>query len=654
MQVGYAHFISEALPKLSITVVRSHFSEDSAVVKLAFFLTNMDVIENERFPYLPLDTTSKQIRLLNIHPGSEPAAICCSISCTSLASEEHTKYEAISYCWGDIKARETIDLDGRKTSITQSAGNALRAVRRKDEARVVWLDAICINQQDVKERGAQVSMMGDIYRAATRALVWLGEDDGTFGVACQLMTSLVRQLMDQHQGPNGIDSRMLRDDLKNFEWDSKTSLLDVRTHGIPAYDSTAWDALEQFFCRKWFTRTWVLQEIVLSQRPLAFCGHRELDWVVIQFAASWITRQRYAERSQRWGLTRTKNVHMVWSFGAKSSLDSLLLLTKDFQATDPRDKVFGLLGMATDCRQAIPPALKPDYLKSTPDVFSDATRYIIKTSKCLDVLSHIGFVAPFEPPPDACKRHFPSWVPRWDLGTPRTLENYSNTVALGRVEDPYSASGASVAALDDSHNSLMSLRLQGLRIDRIKLLSSIVTDRELATTDLATSIWNTYASELKAYPTGEELLRAFSLTMVADSTLNKTPASRDSQHDHDFAAYITSYGSDPGRMIHNGRSSLYSDASKGDAMRYGAAAVNAATGRSFCTTEAGWMGLCPPTAKEGDLVCMLFGGKVLYVIRRNPRYSVFIGECYIHGRMDGSGLRHQLRTHAPSELFDLR
>jgi hypothetical protein len=102
------------------------------------------------------------------------------------------------------------------------------------------------------------------------------------------------------------------------------------------------------------------------------------------------------------------------------------------------------------------------------------------------------------------------------------------------------------------------------------------------------------------------------------------------------------------------QSLLHSDAANGDEARYSAAASNSTKGRSFCTTEAGWMGICSPIAREGDLVCLLFGGKLLYAISLRRRHSVFIGECYAHGRMDGSALEHQLRANAPAEAFHLR
>ncbi|KAK1957621.1 hypothetical protein LY78DRAFT_591968 [Colletotrichum sublineola] len=142
--------------------------------------------------------------------------------------------------------------------------------------------------------------------------------------------------------------------------------------------------------------------------------------------------------------------------------------------------------------------------------------------------------------------------------------------------------------------------------------------------------------------------------MVADLTLNKQPALKDRQYGADFAAYVSACGGNLRHLSKREKSLVLSQGSEGDEMRYSAAANNASIGRSFCITEAGWIGLCLLTAREGDLVCLLFGGKVLYAIRRLRKYSAFVGECYVHGRMDGEALQDQVRAHAPVECFDLQ
>lgn len=125
-----------------------------------------------------------EIRLLQIRPEKRSSE---QIKClmTVHRRESTPLYEAISYTWGDAVSLETIQCDGRNLIVRATCANALRALRRRKAAssassgrpRYIWIDAICINQQDVAERNAQVALMGSIFRSAQRTVVYLGEVD---------------------------------------------------------------------------------------------------------------------------------------------------------------------------------------------------------------------------------------------------------------------------------------------------------------------------------------------------------------------------------------------------------------------------------------------------------------------------------------------
>ncbi|KAF2461212.1 heterokaryon incompatibility, partial [Lineolata rhizophorae] len=84
------------------------------------------------------------------------------------------KYEALSYTWGDALDRHSIACEGKTIRVTANLLSALQHLRQPDVTRILWVDAVCINQGNIAERDAQVRMMGDIYRMAARVLVWLG------------------------------------------------------------------------------------------------------------------------------------------------------------------------------------------------------------------------------------------------------------------------------------------------------------------------------------------------------------------------------------------------------------------------------------------------------------------------------------------------
>jgi hypothetical protein len=137
--------------------------------------------------------------------------------------------------------------DGRILEVHENLGNALRYMRLKDKVRVLWLDAICINQADDGERGHQVSQMGMIYSQATTVRVWLGLPDHSTRTACRFFSnpSTAQQLKQR-----------------------AAALIDL------------WAVL-QLCSRKYWERLWIIQEIVLAVRIDIHCGEMILPWEVL-------------------------------------------------------------------------------------------------------------------------------------------------------------------------------------------------------------------------------------------------------------------------------------------------------------------------------------------------------------------------------------
>jgi hypothetical protein len=104
------------------------------------------------------------IRLLNLHPGITEDLICCDLQCVSLSATP--EYEAISYYWGTHAGAIEIQCDGRPFMITKELAAAFKKFRREDSNRLLWVDAICINQNDTKEKNCQVPLMRTIYEKA--------------------------------------------------------------------------------------------------------------------------------------------------------------------------------------------------------------------------------------------------------------------------------------------------------------------------------------------------------------------------------------------------------------------------------------------------------------------------------------------------------
>jgi Heterokaryon incompatibility protein (HET) len=133
------------------------------------------------YSYKPLNAAKREIRLLVLNParkGKWDNKLQCSLTTTMLndsSTHQATSYEAVSYCWGETAPSSYILVDGFPLEITNNLDSFLRRKRVRSSKQRLWIDAICINQADNKERTEQVALMSMIYRCATRLVIWLGE-----------------------------------------------------------------------------------------------------------------------------------------------------------------------------------------------------------------------------------------------------------------------------------------------------------------------------------------------------------------------------------------------------------------------------------------------------------------------------------------------
>ncbi|KAF2821670.1 hypothetical protein CC86DRAFT_239357, partial [Ophiobolus disseminans] len=119
----------------------------------------------------------QEIRLLVVAPGSPQDIVQCTLKQVSLLDQLPPEYETISYCWGAPKNPSFIELDGHEVPVPASSEAAVKRMRLMDRPRVLWIDAICIDQSSLEERSEQVTLMPIIYRSGKRNLVHLGDDD---------------------------------------------------------------------------------------------------------------------------------------------------------------------------------------------------------------------------------------------------------------------------------------------------------------------------------------------------------------------------------------------------------------------------------------------------------------------------------------------
>jgi hypothetical protein len=335
--------------------------------------------------YTPLDVAKEEIRLLELLPGRKSEQVQCKL--TNVLIFGGIKYEALSYTWGTEPENSTITLNGFTLSVRLNLLEALLALRRREETRFLWIDAICINQSDVHEKSREIQRMRQVYAQASNVVIWLGKSSEDSDVAMDMVTN---------------------------------QSLHIRTErGL----NPGWPALDSLIRRRWWSRVWCLQELATAYwSPMVVCGSKGAPWGQLKHCTERMSEYWAYEISDsvyhglvhetafsRHDLTYTglNSIRSQYTSSIKLRLFFLLFVTLAYQATDPRDKVYALLGL---CCSKDRDAIIPDYTKTTREVYLQTTEHLIKeTLNCFCFNTN-------SPSTEQFGGKLPSWVSDWSLG----------------------------------------------------------------------------------------------------------------------------------------------------------------------------------------------------------------------------------------------
>ncbi|KAM3075272.1 hypothetical protein ACMFMF_005950 [Clarireedia jacksonii] len=203
-----------------------------------------------RICYKPLDPEKEEIRLLVIPRAGFPA----KYEFTHVSLLTGIKYEALSYAWGDLPASKTILIGETECYVRDNLFAALNTLRLRSRSRQIWVDALCINQEDFDERNAQVALMSQIYAKADQVVVWLGKAERDYWGAMVLL-----------------------EDLGNLETSGKDLSKLVIDHATIRH-SKFWTELSLLCHRPYWQRLWIIQEVVLASKIKAHCSSLIFDW----------------------------------------------------------------------------------------------------------------------------------------------------------------------------------------------------------------------------------------------------------------------------------------------------------------------------------------------------------------------------------------
>ncbi|KAL7900363.1 hypothetical protein HDV63DRAFT_370944 [Trichoderma sp. SZMC 28014] len=319
------------------------------------------------YAYEPIDFSGPAIRLLRLCRGTGSEIVCELFQASLCVRDDSISYEALSYTWGLPDIRETIVVNGRTLSVTVNLYLALQQLRQRDEDRILWIDAVCINQKNLKERSHQVQMMGEIYKQADRVVFWLGsgtDETNVFMKSMQLLQKL--SIRQQCRSWTREDDRWktLWGEIQlelSFSYE-KSTLEDLQRQGLKIL-------LE----RPWFRRVWILQEVANAKSALLYCGTRSVSTRVFAVAPLMLDVSPSAHCQAVLDIMPGIWRETTW-WNKNNSLYTLLKMFGTSEATESRDLIYALRGISSDARESS--ALLPDYEKSEEQLTRDVIRFI--------------------------------------------------------------------------------------------------------------------------------------------------------------------------------------------------------------------------------------------------------------------------------------
>ncbi|SPJ92807.1 uncharacterized protein FTOL_13772 [Fusarium torulosum] len=593
------------------------------------------------FSYDPISADLGQFRLLTIQPGSWHAILECRLENAVLGQKPF--YEALSYTWGDANNKRPIILNGFSWHVTANLECALRHLRYEDKSRVMWIDALCINQNDMREKSEQVPKMWDIYASSKKVVAWLGLA-GPDGDAA------MEGIQDLGQKWSKVDEEL---PLVGISPDT------LRQAGIQV-SNIAWWPIWTFLNRPYWRRIWVIQELATYEigataaddgdKVVIMCGTKSMSkfWIggfcsiillVTKLVANFIVDGNVQEPLRTiatLGVPSAVRMHLAY-MNHPADLGFLLHLAPEFEATDPHDKVYALLGLVSKEESSL---IIPDYSKPIESVYIEMYRSLILYFKTLRYLlfNRVSYDG-----------QGPSWIP---CATKTLCFRFPWTPDIVQLK------ATAKVTLDIRFDNLMHhLTAKGIEIGFLDVIigpnSQIQAPSALPGGSVSTAGPPQRAQPIDELPSAINNQKFFCQLCAFGRTLSKnarecfwralvmdfdltdlenriTPAPTHFEEEFEVLAGIRAMPANfEPDLPFKTRCQHWCTSSK-----FFRNFVECTHNRCFFRTSCNKMGLGPYDSKQGDVVVALFGAGRFVVLRPTFKGYELVGDAYIQGAED--------------------
>jgi Heterokaryon incompatibility protein (HET) len=549
--------------------------------------------EDGSLRYSALDRHKDTIRLLLVFPGEETDPIICDLHEVNL--RDAVEFIALSYQWGPPDPSESVFFkNGGKTNVGMNLYHALIHLRSRTKEQYLWVDALCINQNDVKEKSHQIRLMGSIYGNAFTIISWLGIEADKSDLAMDALESYY-----QFHGYRVPHAK------------------------VPSFSDEHWQAVHQFLQRGYWSRVWIIQEVAGgSDRSFIVCGKRKVSWVCLDWlrikqeedgtiiGAKGYGRAAVQEFNKR-VLAASKFRQLTVDGGVIAKFAELLALSRNREASIPVDKIYGVLGLAD---QQIQDAIIPNYDTPLNEVLKTATVCALqdlRDDEKIDLLCEAGYA----------NSNLPSWVPDWTSPSPHSGLHHLVYKASGEKGPDYEIYGdilVTTTIMAETITKFCQDVFDGTNWEVIDSMERFLIERS--------SSYN--AESTKSYEAERNILHHWFYKILMaeiDADYNRPP-------DENYRIYLEMMR-DQYRLPAAERFPRFELLQK--TMRD---SFRTLRGRRLFITDKNGIGLGPLTLQAGDQVTVIMGGSVPFILRKLEEDYRLIGPAYVYGIMDGAAV----------------